>query len=98
MMTTSRAHFFTLTAMACAVGGAAWFSAPSVEAQRTIGGLPTGAAYVDFRVLGANDQPITDLKPEEIKVSVDGRARVVQSVRLVQVSDAPAAPSFRRPR
>jgi hypothetical protein len=51
---------------------------------------------VDFRVLGADGSPITDLKAEELKVAVDGRDRVVQSLRLVQVreaaSGAPALP------
>ena len=98
-MMTKSPRVLILAATACAIGGAAaWFSASPVAAQRTIGGLPTGAAYVDFRVLTADGKPITDLKPEDVKVSVDGRARTVQAMRLVQVSDAAAAaPSLPAP-
>ena len=97
MRTTTRTRLLisalSITSGVCA---GAWFAVAPVEAQRTIGRVPTGAVLVDFRVLNSSGQPVTDLRADEVKVSVDGRERVVQSVRLVQVGDgtmaAPAVP------
>jgi hypothetical protein len=92
MMTKIRSTLaIAALSVSAALGLATAFSAP-VEAQRTLGSLPTGAALVDFRVLGADGRPVTDIKAEEVKVSVDGRERVVQSVRLVEVAAGAAAP------
>lgn len=92
MNTKTRVGLLISTSSFCAaLVAAAFLLEPSLEAQRTIGGVPTGAALVDFRVLGADGKPITDLTPEEVKVRVDNRDRVVQAVRLVQVDEAVAA-------
>jgi len=53
---------------------------------------------VDFRVLGADGKPVTDISAGDIKISVDGRERVVQALRLVKVDEAVAtAPAVPEP-
>jgi hypothetical protein len=46
---------------------------------------------VDFYALGSDGSGIADLKPEELSVKVDGRARTVRSLRLVKQANPPAA-------
>lgn len=43
---------------------------------------------VDFRVLTADGEPVLDLRPDELVLRVNGRARDVRSLRLVQVPPA----------
>ena len=45
---------------------------------------------VDFMAVAADGQPIADLKPEEITVRVDGRARKVRTLEFIKFSDAGA--------
>lgn len=52
---------------------------------------PERTLAVDFYALGADGSPITDLRPEEVTVRVDGRARTVRSLRLVKQAAAPVA-------
>ena len=63
-----------LTACAVAIGA-------SQAPERTL--------VVDFYALGSDGAGIADLKPEEVSVKVDGRARTVRSLRLVKQADAP---------
>lgn len=51
------------------------------QAQAPAGGV----VKVDFRALGADGQPITDLKPSEVTLKVAGKAREVRSLDLVAV-------------
>ena len=44
-----------------------------------------GLIAVDFRVMDAAGGLVKDLKPEDVTVKVDGKARVIQSLRLVEV-------------
>ena len=48
------------------------------------------AVAVEFYVIGSDRRPVTDLKPEEVTVRVDGRARKISSLQLVTVA-TPAA-------
>ena len=52
---------------------------------------------VDFHVIGANGLPITDLKPEEVSLRLDGKTRKVSNLKLVEIAaaatPAPAAAS-----
>ena len=52
---------------------------------------PERTLVVDFYALGSDGSGIADLKPEELSVKVDGRARTVRSLRLVKQADPPAA-------
>src|SRR5580765_4791433 len=52
---------------------------------------PERTLAVDFYAFGADGSPIADLRPEEITVKVDGRARSVRSLRLVRQAPPPAA-------
>jgi hypothetical protein len=51
---------------------------------------PERTLVVDFYALGSDGAGIADLKPEEVSVKVDGRARTVRSLRLVKQADPPA--------
>jgi VWFA-related protein len=48
-------------------------------------------ATVDFLAVTADGKPVTDLKPQEVTVRVNGRTKVTRSLQLVQVGDAPAS-------
>jgi VWFA-related protein len=52
---------------------------------------PERTLVLDFYALGADGSPVADLKPEEVTVKVDGRARTVRALRLVKQASAPAA-------
>ena len=45
-----------------------------------------GGVKIDFRALGEDGGPVGDLKPEEIALKVNGKARTVQSLNLFRVS------------
>ena len=58
-----------------------------------------GSATVQFRALGADGQPVADLKVGDVSLKVDGKAREIKSFELVDMrkttapGDAPAAKS-----
>jgi len=55
---------------------------------------------VDFQVFGRDGQPLTDLKPEEVTLKVDGKTRVLRSLALMNIgagSDLSAAPASEPP-
>jgi VWFA-related protein len=47
---------------------------------------------IDFRALTDEGQPVTDLKPEEIALKVNGKARQIQSLGVFQTVAAGASP------
>ena len=49
------------------------------------------AVAVDFYLIGSDRRPITDLKPEETTVRIDGRPRKISALQLVTVASPPAA-------
>ena len=49
------------------------------------------AVAVDFYLIGSDRRPITDLKPEEATVRIDGRPRKISALQLVTVASPPAA-------
>src|ERR1700683_5367399 len=64
----------------------------------TLGMRPPLAAQTaqiprSFRLVatGANGQPVTDLRPEEIQLSDDGKRYPLVSARLLRVAPLPAA-------
>ncbi|HUF48317.1 MAG TPA: hypothetical protein VMM93_10915 [Vicinamibacterales bacterium] len=91
MSQTSSFRVLPALVVPAAAAAVLWAVASPLSAQRTIGGVPSGAALVDFRVLGTSGEPVRDLRADEVKITVDGRDRVVQAVRLVEVSAAAAA-------
>src|SRR5688572_21598255 len=46
---------------------------------------------VDFYALGADGIALPDLKTAEVAIRVNGRARTIQSLRLVKQSELPSA-------
>jgi hypothetical protein len=52
-------------------------------------------AFVDFRAVTAEGEPVADLKTSDVTLRVDGRARTLKSLELVRVGrgSAPAAAS-----
>jgi VWFA-related protein len=54
----------------------------------------TDLVAVDFQVVDENGQPVTDLKPAELTLKVDGRTRDIRALQFVKVArtsgDAPA--------
>jgi VWFA-related protein len=73
--------------LAMAMPGAA--IQPAVPPPPGAGG--TGSVSLDFLALSADGRPVVDLKPEEITLKVDGRARAVSSLRLVRAMEADAS-------
>lgn len=83
-----RRLLFTLLSVSAVLAAAAWVGTVPADAQRTIGRPPAGAAVVDFRVLGADGAPLKDLTADQVTISVDGRQRAIQSLKLVEVGGA----------
>lgn len=57
--------------------------------RRFIAGVELVA--VDFTAVDSTGRPVTDLRPEEVSVRVDGRPRVVRSLQYVPVARQPLA-------
>jgi hypothetical protein len=79
-------------AAALLAGSAALRAAPQQSPQPAPG--PPPAAFL-FRALLADGRPFTDIRPEDLEVKVDGRARKLESVQFVGLGggDAGAAPA-----
>ena len=43
----------------------------------------------DFRVLGSDNQPLVDIKPAEVSLKVNGRAREIRALQLYRSDPAP---------
>ena len=63
-----------------------------VPAARAAGRTPQagGTATLQFRVLGPDGQPVTDVKAGDVSLKVDGKAREIKALELVDLR-APAA-------
>jgi hypothetical protein len=61
---------------------------PASSAAQTQSAAPV---KLDFRALGDDGVPVGDLKPEEIALKVNGKTRVVQSLRLFRATAGGAA-------
>lgn len=48
---------------------------------------------VDFAVVGADSQPVADLRADEVTLKIDGRARPIRSLEYVSLASAPAGDS-----
>jgi hypothetical protein len=75
--------------IACAaLAIAAWLPAPAL-AQGARGGSPI---HVDFRAIGDDGSIVTDLKPSDLSLKVNGKPRTIQSLTVYQANaDAIAA-------
>ncbi|HET9268846.1 MAG TPA: hypothetical protein VFO31_11810, partial [Vicinamibacterales bacterium] len=51
------------------------------------------AIRVDFQVLGAEGQPIADLKADEVAIRIGGRARSIKELQFVKVPGAGGGPA-----
>lgn len=97
MTTKTRFRALVVTPLAAVFALAAWQTASPLQAQRTLGSVPSGSALIDFRVVGSDGKPVTDLKPEDVTIGVDGRNRVIQALRIVQIGDGGATSALPAP-
>jgi hypothetical protein len=72
--------------VACGAIAAARQDAP----QRTLSAR-TGTIAVDFQAVTADGRPVTDLKPEDVILKVDNRARTLTSLQLIEPPMSAAA-------
>lgn len=72
-----------LLALGVAHPGAQQFVLSSADRARLIA--------VDFAAVGADDHPVGDLRPDEVKLSIDGRDRPIRSLEYVSVASATPA-------
>jgi len=49
-------------------------------------------ARIEFLVLSTDGQPITDLRPDEVVVTVDGEPRTIESLRLARLDEPTSDP------
>ena len=68
---------------------------PLLPAVPAAGRVPQtgGSATLQFRVLGSDGQPVTDLKAADVSLRVDGKAREIKSIELVDLRGAAAPPA-----
>jgi hypothetical protein len=64
--------------LAVIVAGAVAFAAPEQQAP------PSDAINIDFLASTNDGRPVTDLKPEEVTLRVDGRPRTLRGLQLVR--------------
>ena len=77
------------------IGIAFLFLAAAAAAERPeqTPAAPGGAVVtIDFRAVTADGKPVLDLKAADVALKVDGRAREIRSLELIQAGSAPAAP------
>ena len=68
--------------------------AASGASVRIAGDTQAGDAIrVDFQVIGAEGQPIADLKADEVAIRVGGRARPIKELQFVKVPGAGGGPA-----
>lgn len=72
---------------------------PHAQAPATLHaqGPAAAVARIDFRALTADGQPVTDLKPSEVTLTIGGKAREIRSVELTSGAEAPGAPTPANP-
>ena len=71
---------FTLVTMGSAAGPRSQTSSPAEAGQDLV--------VVDFLAVGSDGRPIPDLKPAEVTLKIDGRARTIRSLQLITVADS----------
>jgi hypothetical protein len=74
------------TVLAQAAGSAAPVQTP---AQTPTFRAAVSLVTVDFLAVTADGKPVTDLKPEEVTVKVDGKTKKLQSLQHIAVADPP---------
>jgi VWFA-related protein len=57
----------------------------------------TNLRTVDFNITGPDGLPLTDLKPEEVQLKLDGKTRKVTTLKLVEVAGAAPAGAPAKP-
>ena len=71
----------------------AFLSGPRTAAQQSQDARGTQVAAVDFVVVSkADGQPVTDLKPEEVTLRIDGKPRPIKTLQFVRMSAAISGP------
>ncbi len=80
--TTTR--FFAAVALGCLI-----VALPSgLPAAAQAGGAPI---KIDFRAVGTDGKPVTDLRPENVSLKVANRDRAITSLELIRAADGTAA-------
>jgi hypothetical protein len=90
-MTTPAVRCHASLAALLLLAGAA---VPAGVAPQASGGAP---AFVDFRAVTAEGEPVADLKPSDVTLRVGGRARTLTSLELVRVGGSAAASTLPPP-
>jgi len=65
--------------------------------QAVHGQQTTGSVEISFRALSSNGDPVPDLRPDELRVRIDGRERTLESLEFVHLDAAPDALSEAEP-
>ncbi len=77
-----RTHAFRLHGCLAAVLLLTGAAVPAGPAPQATGGAP---AFVDFRVVAGDGEPVADLKPADVTLRVGGRVRSLKSLEFVRV-------------
>ena len=68
-----------------------------LSALTPLAAAPQSGSQFIVRALNGAGEPVTDLKPEEVSIRTDGKERKIQSLELVTVKTAAAAPAAGAP-
>lgn len=81
-----RKTFFRVSAAVCATMAALSFhvGAAGPGAAESQAGKGTAPVALEFRAMTEDGQPVLDLKPAEVSLKIDGRAREIRTLELVQ--------------
>jgi VWFA-related protein len=86
----------TIAAMALAATGRAASQTSPASPPQTSGEM----INIDFYALSADGKPIADLRPEEVAVRINGRAKAIKSLQFIEaasLASGPAAGETARP-
>src|SRR5688572_4207560 len=93
MTTAVRLAFLVLVPASVVVAlGAAHPLAGPQDTQTPVFRSGVELVAVDFMALSPDGAPVTDLKPEDVTLRVDGRTRLLRSLQWIQVA-GPGAPA-----
>ena len=92
-MTTRRRVLSPAMGLVLAAGVAVQLSGQ----QRTFTST-TNLRTVDFNITGPDGLPLTDLKPEEVQLKLDGKTRKVTTLKLIEIPGASSTGAPAKPR
>lgn len=93
--TTRRRALSPAIGLVFVAGVAVQLSGQQNQQPRFISGV--NLRTVDFNITGPDGMPLTDLKPEEVQLKLDGKTRKVSTLKLVEVAGSAAAGAPEKP-